>query len=96
MSSTGAHNVTHRPTRGGRTRRRALALTLAAVAAAALPAGCGSSKEVTGGTPGSAKLLKPEDLYKWEGKGRAKTKVGLDIHERKKMRRMAAAKQESP
>jgi hypothetical protein len=76
-------------------RRFELAVTLSCTAFLVALAGCGSGTEQTGGTAGAAKLLKKEDLYKWQGKGKSKVQDPLDLHEKKKLRRQAAAKEES-
>jgi hypothetical protein len=73
-------------------RCRAFTFLLSALVTASIPLGCGSSDYTDGGRPVTVKL-KPEDLYRWEGKGRTKHKVGLDPHERKKLRAEMAAKQ---
>jgi hypothetical protein len=73
-------------------RCRAFIFLLSALVTASIPPGCGSSEYTEGGRPVTVKL-KPEDIYKWEGKGKAKRKVGLDLHERKKLRAEMAAKQ---
>jgi hypothetical protein len=87
--------VTHRSDRHTGTRRRVFALAAATLVTAALPVGCGSDVLMTG--PPESVKLKPEQIYRWEGKGRGKRKTGLDPHERKKMRRaMYAGKEYVP
>jgi hypothetical protein len=47
--------------------------------------GCDSEKEIQTGVPGAAKLLKEEDLYRYEGTGTAKKKVMISMDERRKL-----------
>jgi hypothetical protein len=55
--------------------------------------GCGSSERTeTGGSPGSAKLLKAEDYYRYEGEGASKRKVALSREEKNKLRHDVTAK----
>ncbi len=68
--------------------RRAGAVVLLALATVAY--GCGSSdpsaplaQNPTG--KGAAEILKPEQLYKYEGEGKAKRKVQISRHERLKL-----------
>jgi hypothetical protein len=57
--------------------------------------GCGSETETKTGVPGSAKLLKEEDMYKYEGEGKNKRKVLIDMNERRKLLREAGKKIET-
>jgi hypothetical protein len=92
--STGVMTVS--PASAARPGSRLRAFAAAVLAASVLSSGCGSStREVTGGTPSAAKLLKSEDMYKYVGKGRAKKKVMIDLREKKRLLRAAAKRQES-
>jgi hypothetical protein len=72
--------------------RRAGALGL--VTLATVVYGCGSSvhEATTSRTAGGAKLLKPEDYYRYEGEGRNKKKVALSRQEKNKLLHDAAIK----
>jgi hypothetical protein len=75
--------------------RRVGALVVVAVATTAY--GCGSSNDgtrgpATGGRGELAKQLKDEDLYKYEGTGKAKRKVEISRRERVKLLHDAANK----
>jgi hypothetical protein len=79
--------------------RRAGASVLIMLAVAVITSGCGSSGSI--GSPdakSSGKLaknvLKPEQLYKYEGEGTAKRKVEISRQERIKLLREAAEKTE--
>ena len=79
--------------------RRAGAVVLVALAAAAF--GCGGGSNDQGATDPNVKtkkleeLVPPEQLYRWEGEGTAKRKVELDRKERGRLRREALAKDAS-
>jgi hypothetical protein len=58
--------------------------------------GCGSSERIEkGGAEGAAKLLKPEELYRYEGTGNAKKKVAISRREKVKLLREAAEKRDA-
>jgi hypothetical protein len=60
--------------------RRAGALML--IALATLAYGCGASEQTAQGPPKAPrKSLKEDDLYRWEGEGKAKRKVYLNPSE---------------
>jgi len=66
---------------------------------ATLSPGCGSSQSIeppkgTAVLPGPDKLLKPEDLYRYEGEGTAKRKVAIGRKERRQLLHDAAKKTE--
>ncbi len=54
--------------------------------------GCSGDNESKRGVEGAAKLLKPEDLYRYEGEGKAKRKVHITRKEKVKLLRDAADK----
>ncbi len=58
--------------------------------------GCGGSGgDTKTGVPGAAKLLKEEDLYKYQGTGKNKQKMPVDTNERLRLLREAGKKIET-
>jgi hypothetical protein len=76
---------------------RRLAISLATAAMVAATTSCGPSDDtVVKGIPGSSKLLKEEDMYRYSGTGKAKTKVFLTPQERRALRYERAKEAEQP